>query len=36
MAAQPRYRLHMNDTPDAAVDVLESLLVEQGPSARSG
>ncbi len=33
LAAQPRYRLHMNDTPDAAVDALEALLDELGGPA---
>ena len=36
LAAQPRYRLHMNDTPDAAVDVLETLLDDLGGPARTG
>ena len=36
LAAQPRYRLHMNGTPDAAVDALEALLDELGGSATRG
>ena len=36
LAAQPRYRLHMNGTPDEAVDALERLLdgLGGGPAAR--
>jgi hypothetical protein len=36
MAAQPRYRMHMNDTPDAAVDALEALVEELGGPATRG
>ena len=36
LAAQPRYRLHMNGAPDEAVDVLEALLDGPGGSASRG
>jgi hypothetical protein len=36
LAAQPRFRLHMNATPDDAVDALETLLEELGDPASRG
>jgi hypothetical protein len=36
LAAQPRYRLHMNASPDAAVDALETLLDVLDGSAPRG